>query len=108
MALAMVWMIPLALDAAVANHLVEVAKFACLVFAGMVACLSWCGAPIVAQGFVVGNVVWMGCVIGMLYQDTPQRLCNSYLEGDQQRAGQLVVINALILGCIWFYCRLRR
>jgi hypothetical protein len=38
---------------------------------------------------------------GVLLQEAPERLCAVYLRGDQQRAGQGLVIGAILLVAGW-------
>jgi hypothetical protein len=102
-----VWMVPRALDAAVADPLVDHLKFISLLFAGVVLRLSWRAANPVVQGFFVGNNVWMAVAVGLLIVQSPQRLCNAYLEGDQRLAGQALALWAALAGAAWVWAQCR-
>src|SRR5712671_5271848 len=53
------WMIPAALDTALASPAMAAAKYASLIVAGVVAPASFQAAPLAVQAFFVGNVSWM-------------------------------------------------
>lgn len=82
-----VLMVPRALDLALRDAGVELAKHAALLLAGAALRLSWRPAGRVVQGFFLGNVLPMTAVAGQLYRDAPLRLCNAYLLDDQARLG---------------------
>ncbi len=82
-----VLMVPRALDLALRDAGVELAKHAALLLAGAALRLSWRPAGRVVQGFFLGNVLTMTAVAGQLYRDAPLRLCNAYLLDDQARLG---------------------
>ena len=46
----------------------------------------------------------MAAAVGLLYQEMPQRLCNSYLLDDQTITGEALVIISAIGGLIWIVC----
>lgn len=48
----------------------------------------------------MGNIAWMTAAAGMLYLDTPQRLCVNHLQDDQQHTGIGLVLLALGLGAL--------
>jgi len=81
------WMIPAALDYAVASPAVGTAKAASLVAAGLLAGASWPRAGLVVQAFFVLNGFWMTFVAGLLYRAAPQQLCSVYLPEEQALAG---------------------
>lgn len=97
-----VLMIPRVLDLALLNPLVEGAKVAALLFAGVVLWPSWRVAGLMVQAFFLGSVVPMTIVVATLYQDSPMRLCNAYRIDDQQQLGLglLWIAGAVTLG--WF------
>lgn len=95
------WMLPIALDHAVASAVWDAAKALSLLLAGAVGLVSWRGAPLVIQSFFVGNAAWMSIAIGMLYQDDGPRLCNAYLLDDQGNTGSLLVLVSLAAGGLW-------
>ena len=95
---ALFWMLPRSMDAAFESIWVDAAKFAtlaCLV--GVPLRYSWCRISSVARGFVWANLVPMLVVLGWLYSSAPTRLCNFYLEGDQEKTGSLLLCLSAVL-----------
>lgn len=95
------WMLPAALDRAVLDDGMAVAKVASLVAAGFLAGTSWPSTGWVIQAFFVLNWFWMTLAAGLLYQDAPQQLCSVYLADQQAEAGQAVVAWACIGFSAW-------
>jgi hypothetical protein len=95
-------MIPRVLDLALADGRIELAKWLALVLAGAALRVSWRRGGLLVQGFFLGNVLPMTAAVGQLYQDSPIRLCNSYLLDDQVRLGQMLVALAMAVGITWF------
>jgi len=95
------WMIPRALDSAAASLPVDAGKAVALLLAGLLVPGSLARANTIIQLFFVGNFAWMSAIAGMLYQDTPQRLCNLYLIDDQIVAGTGLVALALAVPVLW-------
>lgn len=102
------WMLPRALDEAVADPSVALAKFASLLLAGAALRRSWRESGVVVQLFFVGNAAWMWATVGLLYQTADARLCNAYLVGDQVIAGQGLVAQAVIVATAWALSAWRR
>ena len=96
-----VLMIPRVLDLALLRPEVEVAKCTALVLAGLALRLSWQPAGRVLQFFFLGNLLAMTAIVGLLYIDSPLRLCNAYLQDDQIRLGQWLVGISSTLGLAW-------
>ena len=96
-----VLMIPRALDLALLRPGVEAAKCAALLAAGGALRLSWRQAGLVVQGFFLGNMLLMGAAVGQLYANSPLRLCNAYLLGDQQRLGNWLTGISTTVAVIW-------
>lgn len=94
-------MVPRLLDLALVDARVEVAKWLSLVACGAALRLSWRAAGVVVQGFFLGNVLAMTAVVGLLYQDAPQRLCNGYRLDEQVLVGQALVGSALVVAVAW-------
>ena len=94
-------MIPRLLDLVLVDGLIELVKCVALVFAGAALRLSWRPAGLLVQGFFLGNVLPMSVVIGQLYVDSPVRVCNAYLLGDQVRLGQALSWGAAIIAVLW-------
>lgn len=98
------WMIPRALDAAVEQPGVDALKAVSLVLAGLLAGRAWRRSSAVVRTFVAGNSAWMMATIGVLYLDTPARLCTSYGRGEQQQTGiALVALTVLTVALGWWH-----
>ena len=96
------WMLPRALDAALANPLTEAAKFLSLpALLGLPLALAWQRLSAIGRGFLWTNVISMLAVLGWLYIAAPVRVCNSYLVDQQARAGWLMVKLAMLLFAGW-------
>ena len=96
-----VLMIPRVLDLALVSLPVEAAKCAALLAAGAALRLSWRLAGFVVQSFFLGNMLLMGAAVGQLYANSPLRLCNAYLLGDQQRLGNWLTGISTAVAVIW-------
>jgi len=96
-----VLMIPRILDQALLHPEIEQAKFIALVLAGMALRLSWRPAGLILQFFFLGNMLPMMGVVGWLYTESPQRLCNAYLLDDQIQLGNWLIGAAAIIAMIW-------
>jgi hypothetical protein len=82
------WMVPRALDWALASPAVETFKFISLpLFVGAPLALSWPQLGGLGRGFVIANVLPMWAVVGWLYVAAPTRVCNFYLVEQQVAAG---------------------
>ena len=95
------WMLPIALDHAVADPAWDAAKATSLVLAGITVRTAWVSVPGVIQAFFVGNVAWMAATAGLLFQDAGERLCNAYLQDDQAITGTSLVWLAVTSACVW-------
>lgn len=102
-----VLMVPRVLDLALVDARVEAAKGLALVGCGAALQLSWRRAGLLVQGFFLGNVLPMTAAVGLLYEESPLRLCNAYLLDDQARLGQGLVAMAVLVGVAWFAHLLR-
>ncbi len=101
------WMIPRALDAAVEQPGVDALKAGSLVLAGLLASQAWHRSSAVVRTFVAGNSAWMMATIGVLYLDTPARLCTSYGRGEQQQTG-IALVALTVLAVVLGWWRLTR
>ncbi|ODS90387.1 hypothetical protein [Comamonas sp. SCN 65-56] len=101
LAISTVWMLPLALDAAVLEPAVGLAKVVSVVLSGWLVRLSLRAASVVVQSFFVINWAWMTATAGVLYQEAPQRLCSTYLLGDQTWTGIGLVALTVVVIAIW-------
>ncbi|HUG56833.1 MAG TPA: hypothetical protein VL002_01190 [Candidimonas sp.] len=97
------WMIPKSLDQVLLSATASSLKFLGLFVAGMVLFDSLGRADKVIKLFFLGGFSWMTAVVGLLYQDNPNRLCNFYLLGDQELAGRGLVIIAVVLPAVWLW-----
>jgi hypothetical protein len=96
------WMLPRALDAALTDPLVEIAKFLSLpMLVGLPLGLAWKRLHVIGRGFVWTNFISMLAVLGWLYIVAPVRLCNNYLVDQQGQAGWWMVKLALLLFVWW-------
>ncbi|MGB3289588.1 MAG: hypothetical protein WBA83_09955 [Burkholderiaceae bacterium] len=102
------WMIPKSLDEVLVSASANGLKYLGLFIAGMVLCDSLRRANSVIMVFFLGNFSWMTAIVGLLYQDNPQRLCNFYLLGDQEIAGRGLVIIAILVPLAWLVSERRR
>lgn len=104
-------MIPRLLDLALIDARVEVFKLAALFVTGVLLRRSWSKAGLIVQGFFLGNVLPMTAVAGILYRDSPVRLCNSYRFDEQWLVGTMLVVVASLAGAAWLVmvgCRMHR
>ena len=94
------WMIPRMLDEALAVWYFELFKFISLPFlAGIPLRNSWKKPGPLAKSFIVFNYISMFGLLAWIYIDAPVRVCNSYLEADQEILGWgfLIITVSLIL-----------
>jgi hypothetical protein len=93
------WMVPRALDLALASHAMELTKFVTLpLMVGIPLALSWDRLGAIGRGFVIANVLPMWAVVGWLYIVAPVRLCNFYLVEQQVAAGLGLLGASVVLG----------
>lgn len=95
------WMIPKALEHALIAPAAEAGKFLSLLLAGMLLPAALAHANRIIQLFFLGNLAAMMAIVGMLYQDAPQRLCNLYLRDEQTAAGIGLVFLAIAIPLLW-------
>jgi hypothetical protein len=101
------WMVPRAIDMALASPAMEITKFVTLpVLVGAPLALSWRQLGGIGRGFVIANVLPMWAVAGWLYVAAPVRVCNYYLVDQQVATGLGLLIASLALGlsaCVWSF-----
>ncbi len=95
------WMLPAALDLAVLNKGVALAKVISWIVAGMLMGVSWRSAGVVIQAFFLFNWCWMTVAVGLIYQQAPQQLCSVYLVDDQWNAGASMIFWAVAVFVLW-------
>jgi len=93
------WMVPRALDLALASPSMELTKFVSLpLFVGAPLGLSWSRLGALGRGLVLGNVLPMWAVVGWMYVVAPVRVCNFYLVEQQVWAGAGLIGASAIVG----------
>ncbi len=100
----MVWMLPLATDAALDDPWVTLAKFLSVpLLIGAPVALSWPHAGFVVRGMVLAELIATMLRLGWLYLISPVRLCSNYLLDDQQRLGKILLVAgfAILLVVVW-------
>lgn len=95
------WMVPNAIEHAVANPFAESIKFISLTCAGALLPGALSKSGMVFRILFTGNLTWMLVVAGLIYLQAPQRLCNSYLLDDQARTGIGLLITASFFPAWW-------
>ena len=103
----MFWMVPLGLDLARLDAGIDAAKLASLFIAGGALQHGLRRAPGGGLVFFAGNLIWMLATVGLLFHDTPTRLCASYLMDDQRLTGIGLVAYAIAVA-IGIVLHLRR
>lgn len=97
------WMLPRALDSALADPLMDLAKFTTLpLLVGLPLGLSWPRMPPLGRAFVWANFIPKLGAIGGLYLAAPTRLCAYYRLDQQAVAGWTLILLALVLGTLSF------
>ena len=92
------WMLPRALDSARLDLTWEMGKFLSVpVFVGVAVALSWHRCPAIARGVIHMEIVATFWRFGWVFLATEERLCLTYLLGDQQRTGTALCC----IGAIW-------
>ncbi|MBB5190421.1 hypothetical protein HNQ50_001143 [Silvimonas terrae] len=97
------WMIPAALDLAVASRGVDILKMLALVAAGLALQQSWRASGRALQAYFLITWSMMTVTIGLIFQDPTTRLCNYYRLDDQQIAGYGLVLVGVMIVVIWFW-----
>lgn len=96
------WMLPRAMDAALAGPAMEIAKFVSLpLLVGLPLVLAWRPLTLIGRGFVLTNLMSMLAVLGWLYIVAPVRVCNNYLVDAQASAGWWMVRLAILSFLFW-------
>ncbi len=96
------WMLPRTLDEALSDTYIEAAKFLVVpLFVGFPLALSWPSISPVLRAFLKASLLSMLAVLGWFYTVAPERLCTSYLQGDQAFLGELLYLLAGGLALAW-------
>lgn len=101
------WMLPRALDDALLVWQVAAFKYIGLFVVGVIVRASVRRSNTVIKLFFLGNFCWMSAIVGMIYLDQPVRLCNAYLQNDQEWAGRGLIALAIILPSTWLLAEVR-
>jgi hypothetical protein len=97
------WMLPIMLDDAVADPVIDFMKFLSLpLLVGAPLGLSWRRMPPLGRAFVWANFIPKIGAIGGLYLAAPERLCAYYRLDQQAIAGWTLIIVAIVLGLLGF------
>jgi hypothetical protein len=97
------WMLPRALDGAVAGPMFDLVKFLSLpLLVGLPLGLSWRRMPPLGRAFIWANFIPKLGTIGGLYLAAPTRLCAYYRLDQQASAGWVLIAIAVALGLAWF------
>ncbi len=97
------WMLPRALDSAVADPWFDAIKFLSLpLLVGLPLGLSWRRMPPLGRAFIWANFIPKLGAIGGLYLAAPTRLCAYYRLDQQATAGWTLIVIAVALGTLWF------
>ncbi len=98
----MLWMIPRALDLALTEPAVEIAKFVTLpLLVGAPLALAWPQLGLLGRGFVWTNLASMLAVLGWLYRVAPLRACNAYRLSEQHETGEWLIFVAIVAFVAW-------
>ena len=99
-----VWMLPRAMDAALDDPWVTLAKFLSVpLLIGAAIALSWPRAGFVVRGVIMIEVIATAFRLGWLYLISPERLCSSYLLDDQKQLGKILFAIGIALLLILFW-----
>jgi hypothetical protein len=97
------WMLPRALDQAIADWRVDLVKFLTLpLLVGLPLGLSWRRMPPLGRAFIWANFIPKLGAVGGLYLGAPTRLCAYYRLDQQELAGWTLIAVAVALGMTWF------
>ncbi len=93
-----VWTLPLAMDTALDEPRVVLAKFLSVpLLIGAPIALGWRRAGFVVRGVVLLALIATAFRLGWLYLVSPMRLCSNYLLDDQQQLGNLLIGVRLVI-----------
>lgn len=100
-AVAVLWMVPAALDAALMHPEVAAWKYCSWWVAGGAIALAWPRMAGPMRMFLIVNLAWMLLTAGSLYADAEQRLCASYRYDEQLWTGRALQAAAGLLVAAW-------
>ena len=94
------WMIPVALDLALLDWRINLAKYLSWSVTGAMLGAAW---PRINSGlklFFLVNIAWMLATAGLLLEEADARLCANYLIDEQRWAGRGLIAAACLVGGI--------
>lgn len=98
------WILPRSVDAAINNTIVDVVKCISLpLIAGVPLTRSWRKLNSHVKGFVWANLVAMLFVMGWLYLSAPVRVCNNFLQRQQNLLGEAMLIVGFIIALYFVF-----
>jgi hypothetical protein len=100
----MVWMLPLAMDAALDEPRITLAKsLGVPLLIGVAIALSRRRAGFAVRGVVLLELIASMLRLGWFYLISPVRMCSNYLLDDQQRLGKILLVAgfAILLVLVW-------
>lgn len=96
------WMLPRAMDGALSDPRLELAKFLSLpLLLGLPLAWSWSRLGTVGRAFVWANLISMLAFLGWLYLASPVRLCNNYRVDQQTLLGWMLLALAAVIAVLW-------
>lgn len=102
-----VWMLPRALDAALADSGIDLVKFVTVpLLVGLAGASSWRRMPALGRGFVLANIISKLGVLGGLYLAAPVRLCAYYRPDQQAATGRALLAVAAAASLLWLIAAL--
>lgn len=97
------WMLPRALDSALADPWIDLAKFVSLpLLVGLPLGTSWRRMPALGRAFIWANFIPKLGAVGGLYLAAPTRLCAYYRLDQQAATGWAFIALATAIAAAWF------
>ncbi|MCP4490983.1 MAG: hypothetical protein GY820_27265 [Gammaproteobacteria bacterium] len=98
------WMVPLALDASLAEPLIAFARYVSLpALVGIPLAVSWGKINSIARAVIKIELLAMLYRLGWLYLVSPNRLCNFYQTDEQVLLGKFFLVIAVTLSVYWLF-----
>ena len=99
--IAMLWMVPRALDLALVSAPMAGFKIITWVMAGFLLRHSMRQSRTLVQLFMLGNFAMVTSAVSDIYEHAPGRLCNAYGQSDQEITSQGLLWLSVVLAVIW-------
>jgi hypothetical protein len=98
------WILPRSIDASLNSIPVEIVKVVTIpLLAGLPMGVSWGKLYSVAKGLIIGNLISMLFVMSWIYLDAPVRVCNNYLELQQDNLGRMLFTIGILLSLYYIW-----